>query len=271
MISIDAYRRRWRERSVYASTADWLKSVYSRWLRRVRLPMPGRGRVCSLSLKVNEHPFYFRLGSTDLLVLEEIFLKNEYAMVKDGGVAFPRTIVDLGANVGYSVRFWLQAYPGARIIAVEPDPENARLCQRNCDACGMQGRVQVIQACARAFSGETFLDTRSDAWAYACRDGPSEGAVPVPSLTVDRIMELGDIQGGVDLLKCDIEGGESEIFGTPGRWLRSTSAIVVEVHPPYTLMELERDLASAGSPHVIITRGKAELVALLASNAGRSS
>lgn len=267
MISLDGYRRRWQEREAYASTADWLRSVYSRWLRRVRLPMPGRGRVCSISLKADKHPFYFRLGSTDLLVLEEIFLKDEYAMVKNGRFTCPRTIVDLGANVGYSVRFWLQTYPGVRVIAVEPDSDNADLCRKNCEACGMGEQVKVIQACVRAFNGETFLDTGRDAWAYASRDTPGAGAVQVPALTLDRICEIGEMDGGVDLLKCDIEGGERELFATPGRWLSSTGAIVVEVHPPYTLSHLEHDLSNAGSRHAIIARGKTELVALFAANA----
>jgi hypothetical protein len=36
--------------------------------------------------------------------------------------------------------------------------------------------------------------------------------------------------GAIDLLKCDIEGGEQELFSDCGNWIGSVRAMVIELH-----------------------------------------
>ena len=55
-----------------------------------------------------------------MLVAREIFLDRDYRVPAD---LEPRTIVDLGANTGISVRFLRALYPSAEIVAAEPDPD----------------------------------------------------------------------------------------------------------------------------------------------------
>src|SRR4051794_32597716 len=109
-------RRHWSERGLYARSSDWLMSIYNRVLIHGKLPLPGRGRLrdvqpCTLA----GPPLTVRLASSDWYVLEEIFLNGEYEQVaKD--LRDLRNIVDLGANVGMSVRFWQTLYPKAKIV-----------------------------------------------------------------------------------------------------------------------------------------------------------
>jgi hypothetical protein len=43
----------------------------------------------------------------------------------------PALILDLGANIGTTMVYFAHRYPAARIVGVEMDPDNARLCRRN--------------------------------------------------------------------------------------------------------------------------------------------
>jgi predicted O-methyltransferase YrrM len=88
-------------------------------------------------------------GSSDPLVFEQIFinaeLTNLISRVRD-----VRTIVDLGANVGYASIVFLNAFPNAYVLAVEPDPKNAVLCARNLSPYGNRARLVEAAAWSRS-------------------------------------------------------------------------------------------------------------------------
>src|SRR5215468_9031420 len=126
-------KRHLRTASHLARLQDRLLYCYGRILRRTSLRLPGKHSLVKIRLRGEAVPFYVRLASTDWLVLEEIYLHGEYAGV-DGLITGPRMIVDLGANAGFSVRYWQKLFPKARIIALEPDPENCLVCRHNINA-----------------------------------------------------------------------------------------------------------------------------------------
>ena len=51
----------------------------------------------------------------------------------------------------------------------------------------------------------------------------------------------------IDLLKCDIEGAERELFEDCRSWIAQVNAIVIELHPPYTLTDLLVALKRGGA------------------------
>ena len=58
---------------------------------------------------------------------------------------WPRnSVIDCGAYVGYSALYFLNRFPQAVVLAVEPSPDNAALYQRNLQP--YHERVQVIRA-----------------------------------------------------------------------------------------------------------------------------
>src|SRR5688500_17180066 len=141
-------KRRWDERLRYPRRRDWLWSLYSRLLRRSRGRLPFAGRVRGVKMHGVDEELHVRLGTTDWLVLEEIYFKGEYDELFAHDLGSVKTIVDLGANVGLSIRLWLSRFPGARVIAVEPDAANAAVAARNIGAAAP--RVQLVQACVAA-------------------------------------------------------------------------------------------------------------------------
>jgi FkbM family methyltransferase len=181
------------------------------------------------------------LGSTDVPVLEEIFCHGNYHCVAAAGLASINLVVDLGANVGMSVRFWNQHYPAAKVIAVEPDPTNMALLALNVEAAQMLERVKMLQAFVGGALGEAVLVGGDGEW--ACRmaetDGQRHRAVRV--LTMREVLD-GE-RGDIDLLKCDIEGSEREVFQNCASWISRVRNLVVEVHRPYTGNQLLACLA----------------------------
>ena len=65
---------------------------------------------------------------SQLLLLEAIFIDGDY----DVPLATPpRTIVDLGSNIGVSILYFKLRFPDAHVIGVEPDPVAFALLRRN--------------------------------------------------------------------------------------------------------------------------------------------
>src|SRR5262245_9642817 len=74
-------------------------------------------------------PLTFRRLGTDASVVRQMLVRQEYRPIAElPGI---HLIVDCGANIGAAAYYLLHRYPSARLIAVEPDPENHALCERN--------------------------------------------------------------------------------------------------------------------------------------------
>jgi FkbM family methyltransferase len=152
--------------------------------------------------------------------------------------------MDLGANIGDSVRFFLEAYPTARILAVEPDAGNLQICHQNVEVMGALDRVLFLRCFVGATAGSAGIDRSGGEWAYRMA-APLAGAEVMPVRTVDEMLrEMGVEQ--LDLLKCDIEGSEQDLFGHCSPWISRIRNIVIETNPPYGIALLERDLEANG-------------------------
>jgi FkbM family methyltransferase len=183
----DMLARRWSERLLYAQKRDWLLSLYDRALRRpLGKWLPGRGKSVAVHLKKNPEPLFVRLGSTDWLVLEEIFIKGEYDSLSRLKLTDVKQIVDLGANVGFSVRLWQQLYPGACVVAVEPDPDNVAAILRNCPA---SPQTIIVQACVANSARRVQIERSGGAWGIQMVDGKDRpGALDVQALPLTDIL-----------------------------------------------------------------------------------
>lgn len=238
-------RFRWDERSRFASTGSWLWTLYDRVLARPALRwLPGYRRVRGLRLKGLARPVYIRLGTTDFDVVREIFFWGEYDQLRALPRDDVRTVLDLGANVGLSVRLWQEWFPGAKIVGVEPDAENLRVAAMNAGEAAPDGRVSLLQACAVGRGRMVGLDRRGGEWGFAMSEGA--GGEQIEGLTVPEILSRAGIgpEVAIDLLKCDIEGAEAELFEHAAGWLGRVRALIVELHGEYTP---ERFAAAAGA------------------------
>jgi FkbM family methyltransferase len=161
----------------------------------------------------------------DLMVLGEIYSPpREYEL--PGLPARAGTIVDLGANVGFSARFLCERYPDARILAFEPDPEIFSLTRRNVleypqvsprnfGVAGREGSLELHRFAGGSWGTSSFVTRQEVIETFTAE-----------AVTLDSIIEeLGDI----DLLKIDIEGAEYEVLEACSK-LEHVRCIIGEVH-----------------------------------------
>lgn len=225
----------------------WLTALYDRLLiSRVGHGFPLRGRVVPVRLQGVADPFFVRLGSSDWMSLDEIFIRNVYGMASVLNMGRAPCIVDLGANVGFSARYWRMLFPGATIVAVEPEPSNAKMCRLN-----MQGHelgFHLYEAFVGARRGYASLDfSDGSAWEIRMGDCGSTKESAVPVTTVPDLLRVAGLNREIDLLKCDIEGAERQLFGACESWIHGVRNLFIEVHGAYDVRALLGDLRRNGA------------------------
>ena len=73
------------------------------------------------------------------------------------------------------------------------------------------------------------------------------------SQTMQQILAQASDPQVVDLLKCDIEGAEAELFADCGPWIRRMKSIVVELHAPYDKTKFLVDIKRGGGEFDVTT------------------
>ena len=188
-------------------------------------------------------PFYYRPGTTDLLVLEQVFLDQEYHVepIAPESIEY---IVDLGSNIGVTAMFWAQRYPRARMVLVEPDPDNFKLLQRNTAA--FQHRCVLFNAAVSDQRGQTSFFRSDREYGHSIlKTDDCVSEMQVKTLTVTDLLSEAAFPR-VDLLKMDIEGGEQIVMPTIGTWKHAPRYLIAELHPPYDLNAFTDHCRSAG-------------------------
>ena len=165
---------------------------------------------------------------SDLVTMIHVFGQNGY----DFGQERLHSIVDAGANVGYSAVWFAVRHPDAVVLAVEPDVGNLELLRRNTAG---YSQISVIPAALMAFDGfATLVDPEQGPWAmrvHAADGGWSDGLPrgEVPCVAVDTLLDQHGLDV-LDLLKLDIEGSELDVLASSGQWMPRVQAIVAELH-----------------------------------------
>lgn len=111
----------------------------------------------------------------------------------------PLTTIELGSFWAYYSLWFLQEFPDGRVVAMEPDPLNLEVGKRNFalnrrTGTFLQGVIGPQPGDSMDFASET--------------DGATHA---VPQLSLETLMAAGDFDH-VDLLLCDVQGGEQYFF-----------------------------------------------------------
>jgi FkbM family methyltransferase len=150
------------------------------------------------------------------------------------------TFVDVGANVGgYSVR---ACKKGARLIAVEPDPDNYRVLKLNLELnqC-IDAHVLNIAAGSREEIRQLYEGDDGAPVGYTLKrgDGIRKAKCSVTVKPLDAAIPPLLSDEKVDLLKVDVEGSEVEVIKGAINLLKRTRYVIVEVIPSTESKTLE--------------------------------
>jgi FkbM family methyltransferase len=169
-------------------------------------------------------PYFIRHGTRDVGIFSEIFIAGEYdpppaVAERLAALGRPPRILDLGANIGLFAASCRERWPGASVVAVEPDPENLALLRR-----AAQGGIEVIPACAADHDGSVRFVAGEFAESHVAGAESLEETIEVPCVDVFRLAS------SADLVKMDIEGSEWEILADPRLASVGAQAWVMEWH-----------------------------------------
>ncbi|MEA3059813.1 MAG: hypothetical protein QOE50_1225, partial [Sphingomonadales bacterium] len=185
------------------------------------------------------------LVRTDDMVLMEVYGGRPYDL-DYGPIGEVSSILDLGANAGMASAFLGRRFPGAKIVAVEPNPSTFELLTQNLRRIATD--AIAVNAAIVPAGGSYRIEPGSS---------PSNAQVVSEVDEIDRsggfeTLTLGELidrylpTEGVDLMKVDIEGGERELFERVSEWAPRVKAIVAETHLPLTSRGAYALLAGGG-------------------------
>ncbi len=180
-------------------------------------------------LKINHHklrePLSLRQGSSDEHNYQQIFVDDEYCI--ETKIA-PKTIVDLGANIGLSAIWFASHYPDSLIIAIEPERSNYQLLAEN---ASVYENIRTLRAAVWFEETELHLtDPGKGHWGFQTQEQDSPNAFDrISTVTVRSIMKNHNINH-IDILKIDIEGAEVELLSDNSQWISQVNMIIIELH-----------------------------------------
>jgi len=195
-----------------------------------------------LSIGARTFPFAFRPDSGgDQEVIAQIFQNNDYNLTRwaqgrrfleyyAANVATkPGLIIDAGAHIGAAAVYFLEVFNNSFICAIEPEVGNFTILEFNTRAYKNKTNLHAAVA---ATDGELYLvDPGSSDCGFrtSTKPAPEGVAVKVPAVSVPSILKAATAAVPM-IFKCDIEGGEGDVFaGDPG-WMRLFPVIIIELH-----------------------------------------
>jgi FkbM family methyltransferase len=175
----------------------------------------------------------------DVLTLDQAFYQHVYeppppvsALLERS--AAPLSAVDLGANIGIW-GLWLHGrFPVRRVVALEPDPENAGKHRRQIELNRLAGSWELLQAAATSSDGPVVFSTGQATTGRIAEQG-ERGAVEVQGRDSFSLLD------GIDLLKIDIEGAEWPLLADPRLSSISVPVVMLEYHPHGAPSDTPRD------------------------------
>jgi len=183
-----------------------------------------------LTSKYLRHPVYARRQSSDLLVFDQILVEREYSCLDH--IRDARSIMDLGANCGFSSAYFLSRYRDARLVSVEPDSGNFAMLTQNTRPFG--DRILRLEGAVWGENTRLNFDEDTTAqgveWGRQTRAAEDVSTAGVQAWDIPTLMDMAGFDE-VDILKIDVEGAEANVFTAPDlSWLDRVKNIVIEIH-----------------------------------------
>lgn len=195
-------------------------------LFRVLFVFPGLAAKPRLrTIRLDGSSVTYRLNRGDIQAIREVWFEEAYR-VPFGPL--PRTVLDLGANIGLTSLWLAGRYGCERIVGVEPDPSNVALARRNLEDNGVRG--VIVEAATGPVDGTAWFAPEPSSVAGAVVLQAAAGAFEIDVLTPQSVLRRVGL-ASVDLCKLDIEGAEGPLLLTgDSSWLDAVRSILAELH-----------------------------------------
>ena len=151
------------------------------------------------------HQQTLRRRSTDLSVFRRFFEERELDGFDFGSI---ETILDLGAYIGFSTNYFLEKFPEANVVAVEPDLANFDLLQMNLPP---EAKVKTVLAGVWPRNETISLIRGPDGFTSHKTVSALDGFELVQGQTVSSLI-AGNGWSSVDLIKMAIQGTEYQVL-----------------------------------------------------------
>tara|TARA_B110001450_G_C17586767_1_gene467275 strand:+ start:178 stop:915 length:738 start_codon:yes stop_codon:yes gene_type:complete len=181
----------------------------------------------SISIPNIKHRIFLRKRTSDVATFIQIFVNQEYDRIP---IKFsPKTIIDLGGNIGLAAIFFANKYPESKIISIEPEDSNYKMLAKN------SRNHKNITTLNKAISNENNItvqveDNGYGKWGFMTKKTNSSPENGIKTISIDSLMKQNTISI-IDILKIDIEGAEKELFESNYEsWIPKTRCIVIELH-----------------------------------------
>jgi FkbM family methyltransferase len=172
-----------------------------------------------------------RPKGSDLTTLEEVMKDEVYGSLSEL-LTSPQWIIDLGAHIGLSSLYFLGLYPAAKVLAVEPHPDNFALLENNLRPWIASAQCTVVRAAA--WSRDCSLHPTASLNApyqasFSVRPSAREDQGSIRGLSMATLIGMTGA-GKVQLVKMDVEGSEAALLTSDVSWLRAVQCLAVEFH-----------------------------------------
>ena len=190
--------------------------------------------------KISQFTIYHNNSDEYHKLKHEVFTSDLYYFETDNSNPF---IIDAGAHIGLSTVYFKKNFPGANIIAIEPNPHNFKLLQTNIFE-NQIGTTTLIQSALSDHSGyeKLFIDQTDEQWfsTSSFHTGSWAGVQKTKDILVKTQLLEEFITQPVDFLKLDIEGAEQKVLIAAKKCMPLIKEMHVEfhTHPSQSLSKL---------------------------------
>ena len=197
----------------------------------------------SYPLLDKSYSFVIDESSSDSDVFNQIIIEEEYQFVVELMSKHQidvNTIIDAGANVGYTAIYLSHFYKNMQLIALEPNKATFERLKMNMDLNNLD-HVTLHQK--GLWNKNTFLKADNSfrdkqAWSFRLEETSNEREKLFEVVSMNSLLETNKLES-VDFLKIDVEGGEKEIFNSEAdlSWLKTVKVIAIEIHDEFECRE----------------------------------
>lgn len=172
----------------------------------IKMLLSDKEKEVSFFLPKIKRRITIRKQKSDINAFNQVFILHHYHVPE---IENAKVILDVGANIGLASLYLFFKYPDARIVGIEPHPENFNLLRKNItDIPAILARQQAL-ASEKGKVGLVNENNSSTGYQFDFSNQTKPGNIE--AVTIEQLLSENEFDC-VDILKIDIEGSEQSVF-----------------------------------------------------------